>query len=49
MKRPVFNAIPLAAFAIPAAAMIVAAPFAHAQTDIEDGARNPVASTPKAR
>jgi hypothetical protein len=36
MTRPVFRAIPVAAFAIPAAAMILAAPLAHAQTDIED-------------
>ena len=40
MKRPVFTAIPLAAFAIPAAAMVLAAPFAHAQTDIEDSCKN---------
>ena len=36
MKRPVFRAIPVAAFGIPAAAMILAAPLAHAQTDVED-------------
>jgi hypothetical protein len=36
MKRPVFRAIPMAAFGIPVTAMILAAPFAHAQTDIED-------------
>lgn len=40
MKRPVFSAIPMAAFGIPAAAMIMAAPFAHAQTDIEDSCKN---------
>jgi hypothetical protein len=40
MKRPVFTAIPLAAFAVPAAAMILAAPFAHAQTDVEDSCKN---------
>jgi len=39
MKRLVFNAIPFAAFAVPAAAMIMAAPFAHAQTDIEDSCK----------
>jgi hypothetical protein len=36
MKRPVFNAIPVAAFGIPVAAMILTAPFAHAQTAVED-------------
>jgi hypothetical protein len=36
MKRSVFRAIPMAAFGIPATAMILAAPFAHAQTDVED-------------
>ena len=36
MKRPVLNAFPVAAFAISVAATILAAPFAHAQTDIED-------------
>jgi hypothetical protein len=40
MKRPVFNAIPVAAFAFPAAAMIVLAPLAHAQTDVEDACKN---------
>jgi hypothetical protein len=39
MKRPVFSAIPVAAFTVPAAAMILAAPFAHAQTDIEDSCK----------
>jgi hypothetical protein len=36
MKRPVLRAIPVAAFGIPVTAMILAAPFAHAQTAIED-------------
>jgi hypothetical protein len=39
MKRPdikIFPAIRGAAFAIPAASMILAAPLAHAQTDVED-------------
>jgi hypothetical protein len=36
MKRPVIRAIPVAAFGIPAAAMILAAPLAHAQTEVED-------------
>jgi hypothetical protein len=36
MKRPVFHAFEVAVFGIPAAAMILAAPLAHAQTDIED-------------
>jgi hypothetical protein len=36
MTRPVFRALPVAAFGISAAAMILAAPLAHAQTDIED-------------
>ncbi len=40
MRRPVFHAIPVAAFAIPAAAMILAAPLAHAQTDVEDACKN---------
>ena len=40
MKRPVFNAIPVAAFTVSVAAMILAAPFAHAQTDIEDSCKN---------
>ncbi|WIM87918.1 hypothetical protein PT015_24385 [Candidatus Mycobacterium wuenschmannii] len=35
MKRPVFRAFPAAAFGISAAAMILAAPLAHA-TDVED-------------
>jgi hypothetical protein len=39
MKRPVFRAIPVAAFGIPATAMILAAPFAHAQTSIEDSCK----------
>jgi hypothetical protein len=39
MKRPVFSAIPVAAFTVPVAAMILAAPFAHAQTDIEDSCK----------
>ena len=40
MKRPIFPAISVAAFGIPAAAMILAAPFAHASTDIEDSCKN---------
>jgi hypothetical protein len=36
MKRPVFHALSLAAFGIPVAAMILAAPLAHAQTAVED-------------
>ncbi|HEY1838682.1 MAG TPA: hypothetical protein VGG53_00405 [Mycobacterium sp.] len=40
MKRPVFRAIPMAVLGIPAAATILAAPFAHAQTDIEDSCKN---------
>jgi hypothetical protein len=36
MKRPVFRALPIAAFGIPAAAMILAAPLAQAQTAVED-------------
>ena len=36
MTRPVFRALPVAAFGIPVATMILAAPLAHAQTDIED-------------
>jgi hypothetical protein len=40
MKRPVFSAIRLAAFAAPATAMILAAPFAHAQTAVEDSCKN---------
>ena len=39
MKRPVFRAIPVAAFGIPVTAMILAAPFAHAQTGIEDSCK----------
>ena len=39
MKRPVFRAIPMAAFGIPVTAMILAAPFAHAQTAIEDSCK----------
>src|SRR6202012_1093804 len=39
MKRPVFRAVPMAAFGIPVTAMILAAPFAHAQTDIEDSCK----------
>jgi hypothetical protein len=40
MKSPVLNAIPFAAFAVPAAAIILAAPFAHAQTEVEDSCKN---------
>jgi hypothetical protein len=40
MKRPVFTAIRLAAFAAPATATILAAPFAHAQTAIEDSCKS---------
>jgi len=40
MRRPVFHALPVTAFAIPAAAMILAAPLAHAQTDVEDACKN---------
>ncbi|MDT5021147.1 MAG: hypothetical protein QOD34_2520 [Mycobacterium sp.] len=40
MKSPVFNAIPVAAFAIPAAVMILAAPLAHAQTAVEDSCKS---------
>ena len=39
MKRPVFRAIPVAAFGIPVTAMILAAPFAHAQTGVEDSCK----------
>ena len=39
MKRPDFRAIPVAAFGIPVTAMILAAPFAHAQTGIEDSCK----------
>jgi hypothetical protein len=37
MKRRVFSAMPAATFAIAVAAMISAAPLAHAQTDVESG------------
>ena len=40
MKRPVFSAIPVADFAIPVAAMILAAPFAQAQTAVEDSCKS---------
>jgi hypothetical protein len=40
MKRPAFSAIPVAAFAIPVAATILVAPFAQAQTDVEDSCKN---------
>jgi hypothetical protein len=40
MKSPVFNAIPVAAFAIPGAVMILAAPLAHAQTAVEDSCKS---------
>jgi hypothetical protein len=40
MQRPVFSAIPVATFTIPVAVMILAAPFAHAQTDIEDSCKS---------
>jgi hypothetical protein len=40
MRRPVFTALPVAAFAVPAMAMILAAPFAHAQTDVEDSCKS---------
>jgi hypothetical protein len=40
MKRPVFTAIRLATFVVPAAAAILAAPLAHAQTDVEDSCKN---------
>lgn len=36
MKRPVFRGLPAAAFGVPVAVMILAAPLAHAQTDVED-------------
>jgi hypothetical protein len=36
MKRPAFRAFPVAALGIPVAAMIMVAPLAHAQTDVED-------------
>jgi hypothetical protein len=36
MTRPVLRALPVAAFGIPVATMILAAPLAQAQTDIED-------------
>ncbi len=39
MKRPVFRALPAAAFGVSATAMILAAPLAHAQTDIEDNCK----------
>lgn len=38
MKR-IVSAVPLATFTIPVAVMIAAAPFAHAQTDIENTCR----------
>jgi hypothetical protein len=40
LKRSVFSAMPVAAFPIAFAVMILAAPLAHAQTDIEDACRN---------
>ena len=36
MKRPVFRGLPVAAFGVPLAAMVLVAPLAHAQTDVED-------------
>lgn len=39
MKRPIFSAITAAPFAIPVAVMILAAPLAQAQTDIENACR----------
>ena len=40
MKRRVFRAMPMATFGIAAAAMISAAPLAHAQTDIENSCKS---------
>jgi hypothetical protein len=40
MRRPFFTATPVAVFAVPAAVMILAAPFAHAQTAIEDSCKS---------
>jgi len=40
MKRPAFSVIPVAAFAIPVAATILVAPFAHGQTEVEDSCKN---------
>lgn len=40
MKRSVFSAMPLATFTIPVAVMILAAPLAHAQTDVENNCRS---------
>lgn len=40
MKRRIFSAIPMATFTIPAAVTILAAPLAHAQTDVEDNCKN---------
>jgi hypothetical protein len=40
MKRRVFSAIPVASYTIAAAVMILAAPLARAQTDIETNCKN---------
>lgn len=40
MKRPAFTAMPAATFAIAVAAMILAAPLAQAQNDIETNCRS---------
>ena len=40
MKRPMFSAMPVATFALAVAAMILAAPLAHAQTDVETNCNN---------
>jgi hypothetical protein len=40
MRRPFFTATPVAVFAVPAAVMILAAPLAHAQTEVEDSCKN---------
>jgi hypothetical protein len=40
MKRPVFSAMSVPAFIMAVAVMILAAPLAHAQTDVESACRN---------
>ncbi|MGH3559258.1 MAG: hypothetical protein ACRDTK_17505, partial [Mycobacterium sp.] len=39
MKRPVFTAMPVAAFTVAVAVMLWAAPLARAQTDVENACR----------
>jgi hypothetical protein len=40
MKSPVFSAMPAATFTIAASVTILAAPVAHAQTDIENACKS---------